>query len=391
MALAAQTSRLFYFDWLRVLAFGLLVPYHAGLMFVDWGFHIQNAGLTEDLKPPMLFVNQWRLPLLFFVAGVGTRFALRRRPGRVFLQDRLRRLGIPLVAGILLVIPPQTYLERLSHGVSYPSYLGFYPHFFEAGNFTWNHLWFIVYLLAYSVLLLPVFLWLRRRNEAGSRGAGAGFWTGHYRLLGLVVPLVLIEVLLRSRWPDTRNLVADWYNFAFYLTFLLYGFVLSLSEWVWPQVEQNRWGYLAVGAVSSALIYVGWHSPGEGFLETTTAGWLAFCVFKCLNIWGWILCFIGFARHHLQRSNAFLAYTNEAVYPFYILHQTVLIILGYYVLQWSAGIAIKYAVIVAGTFAGTAFLYEFVVRRVGILRLLFGLKPAPDPEAAPELRRVNPG
>ncbi|MBC8083688.1 MAG: acyltransferase family protein, partial [Hymenobacter sp.] len=133
MALLTQNSRLFYFDWLRVLAFSLLVPYHAGLLFVDWGFHIQNPVLTEDFKPPMLFVNQWRLPLLFFVSGVGTCFALRRRPARAYLRDRLRRLGIPLVAGILLVIPPQVYIERISHGVAYASYLGFYPHFFEAG------------------------------------------------------------------------------------------------------------------------------------------------------------------------------------------------------------------------------------------------------------------
>ncbi|MBC8085240.1 MAG: glucan biosynthesis protein, partial [Hymenobacter sp.] len=205
----------------------------------------------------------------------------------------------------------------------------------------------------------------------------------------LVGPLVLIEILLRNQWPDTRNLVADWYNFAFYLTCLLYGFGLSLHESVWPQVEQNRRGYLALGTVSFALIYWGWHSPGEGFLETTTAGWLAFCFFKCLNIWCWILCFIGFARHYLQRNNAFLAYTNEAVYPFYILHQTVLLLVGYHVVRWPVGIGTKYGAIVAGTFAGTVLLYEFVVRRVAGLRPLFGLKPTLRSHTAPAARRVN--
>ncbi len=376
LATRSSTARLHYLDWLRVLAFALLVPYHAGLVFVDWGFHIQNAELTDALKPPMLFLNQWRLPLLFFVSGVGTCFALRRRTGGAFVRGRLRRLLLPLVAGILLVIPPQVYLERQHHGLRDGSYVAFYPHFFEAGTFTWNHLWFIVYLLTYSLLLLPVFLWLRRCYAPNnSPDEVAGFWAGPYRLLLLVLPLFGIEVLLRGHWPDTRNLVADWYNFAFYLTCLLYGFGLALDGSGWATMEGHRWTYLGLGVGSFSLIYWGWHAPGTGFLETSAGGVLAFSVVKCLNIWSWILCFIGFGRHYLQHSNAFLRYTNQAVYPFYILHQTVLLLLAYHVVRWPAGIGVKYAALVVGTFVGTVLLYELVVRRVAFLRLLFGLEP----------------
>jgi len=188
-------------------------------------------------------------------------------------------------------------------------------------------------------------------------------------------------VLLRGHWPDTRNLVADWYNFAFYLTCLLYGFGLAVDGSGWAAMERHRWGYLALGVASFSLIYWGWHAPGTGFLETSAAGVLTFSFFKCLNIWSWVLCFIGFGRRYLQRSNAFLRYTNQAVYPFYILHQTVLLLLAYYVVRWPTGIGGKYVVLVAGTFAGTVLLYDLVVRRVAFLRPLFGLEPAAPPSS----------
>ena len=375
----AQTNRLYYLDWLRVLAFSLLIPYHTGLIFVDWGFHIQNKELTEELKLPMLFVNQWRLPLLFFISGVGTRLALNRRTPGVYMRDRLRRLLIPLVAGILLVIPPQVYYERLNHGVDYQSYWVFYPHFFEKANFTWNHLWFVVYLLTYSLILLPLFLWLRKERNSAKV---VSFLNKNYGLLWLVLPLFLTE-LLRNSWPDTRNLVADWYNFAFYVVCMIYGFYLSLRDEFWPQIMKNRWGYLAGGLFAFIVIYWGWHAPGKGFLETTAVGVLLFGFFKCLDIWCWLLCFIGFSRYYLQKGNPFLQYTNEAVYPFYILHQTVLIVIGYYVIQWPVSISLKYGVIVGGTFLGTVLLYEYIIRRFALFRLLFGLKSSYTPKIVP--------
>src|SRR5688572_20152599 len=132
-----STTRLYFLDWLRVLAFGLLVFYHTGLIFVDWGFHISNDLFSESLKFPMLFVNQWRLPLLFFVSGAGIYFALGKRNVSKFAKERFTRIFIPLVFGILVVIPPQVYLEWKHHGAFHGSYWGFYPVFFQ--HITWNH------------------------------------------------------------------------------------------------------------------------------------------------------------------------------------------------------------------------------------------------------------
>lgn len=370
--------RLYYLDWLRVLAFGLLVFYHAGLIFVDWGFHIQNDTFTEALKPPLLFINQWRLPLLFFVSGAGTFFALGSRTGIAFIKERFVRLFIPLVFGILVVIPPQVYFERLSQHAFQGSYLQFYPEFFNGiypeGNFTWNHLWFIVYLLTFVILALPLFVYFR--SDSGQRAISkiSTFLSRRLALLVLAIPLLLIESLLRSRWPDTRNLISDWYNFSFYFIIFIYGYLIASHKTLWNVIESDRRIYLLLGIISFSLIYFGWHADGKNFLEHTSYGRIIFVIFKCLNIWCWIVCWVGHSKRYLSFSNAALQYANKAVYPFYILHQTVLIIIGYYIIKLDSGIATKYILCVAGTYLFTLLMYEFLIRRIKFIQVFFGVK-----------------
>lgn len=370
--------RLYYLDWLRVLAFGLLVFYHAGLIFVDWGFHIQNKELTDALKPPLLFLNQWRLPLLFLVSGAGTFFALGRRSGVEFMKERFVRLFIPLVFGILFVIPPQVFFERLNQHAFSGSYIQFYPEFFNGiyphGNFTWNHLWFIVYLLTFVILALPVFMFAR--NEDGKKIMNSISLTlsKPLRLIVLVVPLLVIEFALRRHWPDTRNLVSDWYNFSFYFVIFLYGYFIASDEKLWPVIEQDRKIYLLLGILSFSIIFFGWHYPGQSFLEKISSGHLIFGFFKCLNILCWILCLLGYSKRYLNFSNTTLQYANKAVYPFYILHQTVLIVIGYYIIKLDSGIAIKYALCVTGTYLITMIFYEFIIRRMSVIKIFFGIK-----------------
>jgi hypothetical protein len=370
-------ARLYFLDWLRVLAFGLLVFYHAGLMFVDWGFHIQNDTFSEYLKIPLIFLNQWRLPLLFLVSGIGVRFAFGSRTKTVFLGERFTRLVIPFVVGILIVIPPQVYIERLFNHEFAGSYLQFYPEFFKGvypvGNFTWNHLWFLAYLIVFVLITLPLFDMLRKQNAMVNYLVSSLFKYKSGWLI-FVLPLVIVELTLRERWPDTRTLVGDWYNFAFYLLMFVYGYVFAFSKTLWDEVEKHTLTYLLVGVVSFLIIYTGWHLPGKNFLDGSFTGYIVFSVFKCLNVVAWILCFLGFSRKFLSKNSALLEYTNKAVYPFYILHQTVLIILGYFVLQWDLSIASKYALLVLGTFVVTLILYDLIILRVKFVGFVFGVK-----------------
>ena len=365
-------TRLYFLDWLRVIAFGLLVFYHTGLIFVDWGFHISNDVFSESLKLPMLFVNQWRLPLLFFVSGAGIYFALGKRTAGMFAKERFIRIFIPLVFGIFVIVPPQLFFEWRYHEIFKGNYWEFYPLFFQ--HITWNHLWFLVYLFMFTFLALPLFMYLRTDSgraiisRVTSALAAKGF------IFILVLPLFLIERWLRDAWPDNRNLVTDWYNVAFYFVVMIYGYLLASTPKLWTVFEHNRKVYLAIGVISFSLIYLGWHQSGVNFLETTTGGKYLFDLFKCLNVIAWIFCFLGFSKRYLNKNSSALEYLNQAVYPFFILHQTVLIFIGFYVIQLQANILSKFSIIVAGTFILTLFIHEFILRRIGSIALLLGLR-----------------
>jgi glucan biosynthesis protein C len=367
-------KRLYFLDWIRVIAFGLLIFYHTGLIFVDWGFHIQNDLLSEDIKLPMLFLNQWRLPLLFFVSGAGIWFAFAKRKVIEFIRERFIRLFCPLAFGVLIMIPPQVYYEWLHHGTFSGSIGHFYPLFFK--HITWNHLWFLAYLLVFTFIALPLFLYLRsEKNESVMIAIFSSLSKKHHVLLFLLlIPLLVIELSLRDHWPDTRNLVGDWYNFMFYLVFMVYGYVFASATVLLDSLEHNRKKYFFVGLFSFAVLYFGWHQPGVNFLEASIAGRFIFDFFKCLNILCWIFCLLGYSKHYLSKNSSRLHYANKAVYPFFILHQTVLITIGYYVIQLSWSIFLKYLVIVMGTFFLCFLFYELFIRRIKVLGFLFGVK-----------------
>lgn len=362
-------------DWLRVLVFLLLIFYHVGMFFVPWEWHIKNNRLYEWLEYPMLFVNQWRLPILFVISGMGTSYALAKRSGSQFATERIKRLLLPLAVGIVLIVPPQVYFERLSSGAFSGSYWDFWPsHAFlgvyPEGNFSWHHLWFLPYLLVFSLAFTPLFLYLR--NNPGNRflrwveqqvKSPVGF-------LWFLFPLLLTQVFLRPYFPETHALVGDWFTLANYSILFLYGFVLIMvKEVFWKTIQQNRRPFLVAGILAFSF----WLLLILQFNGNEWADYLKPLI-KVINCWSWILALFGYAAKYLNKKSAAISYANQAVYPFYILHQTVTVSLGFYLrdLDWTFGQ--KAVLLVAGTFIISAVLYEFLIRRINLLRPLFGLK-----------------
>jgi len=362
-------------DWLRVVAFALLILYHVGMFFVPWGWHIKNDVLYPELVYPMRFLHGWRLPILFVISGMGTYYALSKRSGRAFVLERLKRLLLPLAVGMLLIVPPQVYIERLHDGAFTGSYAAFWPAEafigeYPEGNLSWHHLWFLPYLLVYSLVLTPTFLYLRRcpgnRLTQQLRRLAD-------RPLGLYVfllPLYLFEALLEPFFPSTYALVGDWFNLVNYGFLFFAGFCLiTIGDAFWSAVRQRRRWYLLAGAASFSLLLLIWtqleDSPLVHFTEALVA------VFNC---WSWILALFGYASAYLNRPSRALAYANEAVYPFYILHQTITVVLGYYLMNAPLGFWPKAALMVLGTFGLSWLFYELLIRRWRWVRPLFGLK-----------------
>ena len=378
--------RYHHLDWLRVLAFGLLVFFHTGMIFVSWDFHIKASETSESLEILMTWLHAWRMPLLFVISGMGTAFALRRRTNGGFLAERARRLLIPLLFGMLVVVPPQIYVERIDQ---YASFWAFYPTVFElvpyplGGSLSWHHLWFILYLFVQSVVLLPALLWLKRSDGAKSwirrriEGGGGFGW--------FFLPLISLHVVLMPFFPRfTHALIDDWARFAHYGMFLWAGFALATVPGAMDRLYERRHSLLAMVGVWLVPFYLVrlWPdiAPGGLALRPTLFGYdVLYWIPTSAMGWYVSLTVLGYGRAYLERPSRALSYLNDAVYPFYIWHQTVLIVVGAWVIEHVGGIGLPFALIVVATYAVTLAIYHFAVRPFSLMRRLHGLKPKPVP------------
>lgn len=359
-------------DRLRILAVLLLFPFHSARVF-DAGanFYVRNAQESEGLGWTVVtFLDPWQMGLLFVLAGMASWFAFGHRSPRQYAAERTRRLLLPFVFGILLVVPLQQYLGALQHSGADPSFglwvgdywgmqgeIGGYD-----GAFTFGHLWFIIYLFLYSLIALPLLVRLHRR--ATSRDIGRP-----WMLVAAPVLFVVTEGL--------PSLEGTW-NFFTALALFIGGFVIASSERLQAAIRRTwRW-LLAGGVITMGVAYAVWISGADERWGDGTAQDVLFQLVESSNTWLWVLGLIGAAGALLSRPETrLLRYANEAAYPWYILHQTVIVAVAYVVVGWDLGVLPKYAILLATSLALTLLLYEVVVRRWNAVRFLFGLKPKP--------------
>jgi len=354
-----------FLDWLRVIAIFLLLFFHTGMLFVGWGWHITNAETIPALQLPMDLAHRLRMPLLFVIAGAGMWFALKRRTGTAFIAERTWRLLVPAIIGMFLIVPPQVFLERVTDGQWSGGYLDFmwqrvfqfepYP----AGDFSWHHLWFIIYLYVYVLLLVPLLLWWQKAR----RELRPGVW-----IYALALPLGINEALLKPLFPESHNLISDWYIFIHYLLLTIYGFVIASMPGAWDWFAKYRHRSLALGLtiLSGGLTLI---EVGVIDRDTPTDS-----VFANIFTWSWLLVFLGYGRQHLSFGNRLLSWARDASYPIYILHQTVIIMIAFKVIQQPWAPWTKYWLVLVATLLTCALLYEFVLRRFAITRAAFGIK-----------------
>ena len=374
--LLMKNVRRYDLDWLRVGVFALLIFYHVGMFFVPWGWHLKNNEIYPELRWPMLFLNQWRLPILFVISGMGTFYAYSFRSAGQYSRERIRRLGIPLVFGMLLIVPPQVYLERLVQGDftgSYwewfpaQSFLGIYPE----GNLSWHHLWFLPYLLVFSLLLALPFRNIKDRPGRLIRWVQNRLQTP-WGWLVFLLPLYIWEAFLEPFFNVTHALVGDWFALINFGTLFFLGFLLIASGApFWDHVVKYRRRNLFLGLISFSLLVFIWQFEDGIQRHFTEAG------VKVFNLWTWIFVLFGYAAVYLNRPSKTLAYCNRAVYPFYILHQTLTLILAYFIMDWDWGFWPKAALLTAGTFGGCLLLYQFLILPVKWIHPFFGLKSTP--------------
>jgi glucan biosynthesis protein C len=391
------TKRQAYLDWLRILAIVGVLFFHSAMPFVsECGWHIKNKETSYLLLEFNFWLHNFRMPLLFFISGTVSYFMLQKRTGPGFIGLRFRRLLIPLIFGILIIVPPQVYMERVAEGFK-GNYWSFYPSLFKfvpypKGNFSWHHLWFILYLFLYDLVCAPLFVWLIAGKGRDLLHKMNWMAKGKYIYL-LTIPGIIIFAGLSLQFPETNALVNDWAYLLYWLSFLLVGFICIANPLFMESLQRNRRFSLSLAFVCILLInYLRWNSlePWKVIAnwqnDWRTYGYLGL---SALNSWAWVLMAVGYAKKYLNKKHRVLDYANQAVYPFYILHQTVIVIIAFYVVRVPESIGSKYIFIVVLSFLISMGIYHLFIRPFALTRLLFGMKSG-VPKSAAKLISTKP-
>ena len=356
------TRRLHFLDNLRIAALGLLVVYHVGMFYVPWAWHVKSAHPVAALEPWMRLLNPWRMSLLFLISGAVSAASLQRA-SRGWLRARMRRLGWPLLAGVLVIVPPQAWFqvrEQFGYGGSYLEFLRLYysahDGFCDAVGAclvlpTWNHLWFLPYLMVYTLLLWALQRrWPTLLDRAGAWLAGR---LGAVTLLwGPWALLATLTLALRPWFEVTHNLVSDPLAHAQYLPAFLAGAVAVSAPGAWAAVERLR--FLALG-----LWLTAW-ALGIGFgeqlpLPVLRAGF-------SLQQWCGVLAALGFGHRHLASNGPVQRWLSQRVFPVYVLHQTWIIVLVVAVRPLAWPPALEGGALLLATLAFSLALAELAVR-----------------------------
>jgi len=376
-------------DWLRVVAFALVFFYHSSRFFDSGWWHIKNSTSSPLVDILKEIFDLWGMPLIFVISGASIYFALRPGGAARFLRDRVWRLLVPLAFGIVVLGPPQVYLTRLTHGEFQGSFLEFLPLYFRdwsmwGGNFAWSgvHLWYLEDLFLFTLVLLPLFAVLK--SQPGRRlTESLGRVSARPGVIFLwALPLALLLILVDPLGVLGPGLSEDLSRIVVFPIFLVYGFLVFSDGEIQQAIIRHRRIALALafcltlatGMLTDAL------TQNPSFLLFASV-----MVLAGLLIWSTILAILGYGMRYWTASNGLLSNANEAVLPFYILHQPVILIVGYFIIPLPLTILAKYLIIAPLAFGITLGLYEFGVRRWNPVRRIFGLKPRKPALAAANL------
>jgi glucan biosynthesis protein C len=367
----AATNRQHYLDWLRVIATAGVFLFHCSRVFAYDDFGVKNAVTSLGATQFAEFMSIWQMPLFFVLSGAAAYYSLKIRDRGGFMKERFFRIMVPwFVTGVFVMAPPQVYLGLLSRGQFQGNFLQFFPHYFDGlagfgGNFAWTglHTWYLMALSLFSVILLPLFLPRAGRGVSPAQTIAAKL--GKPWVLPLLwAPVAGAALLSGVVGLGITKQILSWDILSFGMFFIL-GYLLFASEGLQEAVRKYGGWFLLAGAAFSTLHLVLRFYVHPAFYEVVDM--------RLLAAWGWIVGLLWLGGRFLNFTNRFLAHATKMVLPFYILQQTVIIIVAYFVVQTGLAIPFKYGITAAISLVVIVAAYELVVSRVGPMGFLFGM------------------
>ena len=378
MSQSTSQSRRYDLDWLRIIAFGLLIFYHTGMFYVTWGWHVKSDHASHAIEPIMRLVNPWRLDLLFFISGVATRFLADKMPAWQLGLSRFNRLFWPLLFGMLVIVPPQSFLQLIeqygfhgSYGDFYLKYLTAYHGWCNADGCltvpTWNHLWYVAYLLAYCLIFAALWPLLKRIPMGWAKSFPAWVY--------VAVPLVYYwfgDYFLDPLFPQTHAFVGDWYVHYDSAGFFVMGVLVARFDRLFDIAAKLRFVSLALGLAAYAGLEYLRHAWSAGQISDFNAELVGNPIEAAQAVF-LMLALLGFARRYLANADGPIRRTlTEAIFPFYIIHQTIIVVAAYNLNRLHWPVAIEAATLIGLTALGCWLTYV-VASRIPPLRPLFGM------------------
>jgi len=382
-------ERRYDIDWLRVLAILAIFLFHCTRFFDPLDWHLKNAEQSFIALLFVAFISSWIMPLFFLLSGVGSWYSLKSRTGGKFLVDRVKRLLIPLyIVGMLILLPPQVYFDRITNQGYTGTFWELIPHYFSGlvsidsqdlhdPSFLLpipfsGHLWFLQYLFLISLVTLPLLLYLKSEHGQLLIERLAVWCDRRGGIFLFLIPLILVLISLRSLFEGERT----WADFIYYMVFFVIGYLTPADKRFTEGFKRHIWICLALGIVAfcGAFLIIGlldYSYPGG---ESFSPIYILFQIVISTASWCWVVFILSLGARYLNFNNKVLAYSNEAVLPFYIFHQTIILLVGWFVIRWSMDILPKYLIISVVSFVLIIALYELLVRRINIVRFFFGMR-----------------
>jgi len=345
------TDRRYDIDWLRVIAIGLLLIYHIAIIFQPWAMFIgfmRSDDSLESLWIPMTMLNVWRIPILFYVSGMGLYFAMRKRNWKKLILERSKRILLPFVFGYFAIVPLHMFIFQKYYNIPLTYYA-------DSG-----HLWFLGNIFIYVLLLVPLFFYLKKHENGTFKKAVSKIMSYAIGPISISI-FFMLEVKLVK--PQLFEMYAqNWHGFFIGFLAFFFGFLFVYSgNSFWQTVSKWKWLYIGIASVLYIIRFTGFESISNMYITTVES--------NC-----WIFGVFGLGYCYLNKPSKLLSYLSQAAYPVYIIHMFVLYAGALFILPLQMHPMLKYIGITLFTFIVCYVIFEFLLRRIFFLRPLFGLK-----------------